>query len=138
MGCGAGRVSLYLERKGLKVVAFDRSPLAIRLCRKRGVKDARVLPIEQIARFPADSFDTVVMFGNNLGLLGNYEKARRLLRQLYRLTTANAVILGESLNPYETTTAGASPLPAPQSSTRSHGRADTHPDPIPGHQGTLV
>ena len=102
VGCGAGRVSLYLQRKGLKAVAIDRSPLAIRLCRKRGVNDARVLPIEQIARFPAGSFDTVVMFGNNIGLLGNYEKARRLLRQLYRLTTANAVILGESLNPYET------------------------------------
>jgi SAM-dependent methyltransferase len=100
VGCGAGRVSLYLQRKGFKVVAIDRSPLAIRLCRKRGVKDARVLSVEQISRFPAGSFDTVVMFGNNLGLLGR--KARQLLRHLYRLTSANAVILGESLNPYET------------------------------------
>lgn len=49
VGCGAGRVSLYLQRRGLRVTAIDNSPLAIRLCRKRGVKDARVLAIEQIA-----------------------------------------------------------------------------------------
>lgn len=102
VGCGAGRVSLYLQRKGLKVVAIDRSPLAIRLCRRRGVKDARVLPIEQIDRLPADSFDTVVMFGNNFGLLGGYKKAKRLLRHLHRLTSSNGVILAESLNPYQT------------------------------------
>jgi SAM-dependent methyltransferase len=102
VGCGAGRVSLYLQGKGLKVVAIDCSPLAIRLCRKRGVKDARVLPIEQIHRLPADSFDTVVMFGNNFGLFGSFRKARRLLRHLHRLTSANAVIVAESLNPYTT------------------------------------
>jgi SAM-dependent methyltransferase len=102
VGCGAGRVSLYLQRKGLKVVAIDRSPLAIRLCRKRGVRDARILPIERIDRFPAASFDTVVLFGNNFGLFGNYRKAKRLLRHLHRVTSVNAVILAESLNPYQT------------------------------------
>ncbi len=102
VGCGAGRVSLYLQRQGMKVTAIDRSPLAIRLCRKRGVRDARLLPIEQIHRLPADSFDTVVMFGNNFGLFGNYKKAKRLLRQLHRLTAGGAVILAESVNPYQT------------------------------------
>jgi SAM-dependent methyltransferase len=105
VGCGAGRVSLYLQRKGLDVVAIDRSPLAIRLCRKRGVKDARVLPVERIDRLPAQSFDTVVMFGNNFGLFGSFRKARRLLRRLHRLTSDDAVILAESLNPYPTTLA---------------------------------
>jgi SAM-dependent methyltransferase len=102
VGCGAGRVSLYLQRKGLTVVAIDRSPLAIRLCRRRGVKDARVLPIERIDRLPAGSFDTVVMFGNNFGLLGGYKKAKRLLRRLHRVTSSEAVILAESLNPHQT------------------------------------
>ena len=64
IGCGAGRASLYLQRRGLKVTAIDNSPLAIRLCRQRGVKDARVLAVEQIDRFAPGSFDTVVMFGN--------------------------------------------------------------------------
>lgn len=102
VGCGAGRVSLYLQRKGLKVTAIDNSPLAIRLCRKRGVKDARVLAIEQLKRLPADSFDTVVMFGNNFGLFGSFKRAKRLLRLLHRLTSPKAVILAGSLNPYQT------------------------------------
>ena len=102
VGCGAGRVSLYLQRKGLNVTAIDNSPLAIRLCRKRGVKDARVLAIEQIDRLPASSFDTVAMFGNNFGLFGSFKKARRLLRLLHHLTTPKAVILAGSLNPYQT------------------------------------
>lgn len=102
VGCGAGRVSLYLQRQGLSVTAIDNSPLAIRVCRRRGVEDARVLAIEQITRLAGASFDTVVMFGNNFGLFGGFVKARRLLRQLHRLTSPNAVILAESLNPYPT------------------------------------
>ena len=101
VGCGAGRVSLYLQRRGLKVTAIDNSPLAIRLCRTRGVKDARVLAVEQIGRLAADSFDTVVMFGNNFGLFGSFKNARRLLRQLHRVTSPQAVILAGSLNPYQ-------------------------------------
>ena len=66
----AGRVSLYLQRKGLTVTAIDNSPLAIRVCRTRGVKDVRVLAIEQIGRLAGAPFDTVVMLGNNFGLFG--------------------------------------------------------------------
>jgi SAM-dependent methyltransferase len=100
IGCGAGRVSLFLQRRGLTVTAIDNSPLAIRLCRQRGVKDARVLAVDQIARLAPASFDTVVMFGNNFGLFGSSTKAKRLLRQLHRLTSPEAVILAESLNPH--------------------------------------
>jgi SAM-dependent methyltransferase len=102
IGCGAGRVSLYLQRKGLRVTAIDNSPLAIRLCRQRGIKDARVLAVEEIDRLAPASFDTVVMFGNNFGLFGSFVKARRLLRRLHRLTSPQAVILAESVNPYTT------------------------------------
>src|SRR5262245_26822806 len=102
IGCGAGRVSLHLQRKGLRVTAIDNSPLAIRLCRQRGVKDARVLAVEQIAQLGPESFDTVVMFGNNFGVFGSFAKARRLLRRLDGLTSPQAVILAESVNPYTT------------------------------------
>jgi SAM-dependent methyltransferase len=119
VGCGAGRVSLYLQRKGLNVTAIDNSPLAIRLCLKRGVKDARTLAIEQLNRLPADSFDTVVMFGNNFGLFGSFKKARQLLRQLHRITSPNAVILAGSLNPYQTRLAAHQRY---QRSNRQRGR----------------
>lgn len=99
VGAGAGRVPLYLQKKGLDVVAIDSSPGAVKACKKRGVKNARVLRIENLD----DSFglfDTVVMYGNNLGLLGSRTKGRRLLRQLHRVTTDRARILGEILDPY--------------------------------------
>jgi cyclopropane fatty-acyl-phospholipid synthase-like methyltransferase len=87
VGCGAGRVSLYLQSKGVRVTAIDSSPLAVRTCKKRGVKNARVLPFEDIERIREGGFTTVVMFGNNFGLFGNVRKAKRLLKQLHRMTT---------------------------------------------------
>src|SRR5579863_990265 len=39
VGCGAGRVSLELQRRGMEVVALDPSPLAARSARYRGVKE---------------------------------------------------------------------------------------------------
>ncbi len=34
VGAGAGRVALYLQKKGFDVVAIDNSPLAIKVCKK--------------------------------------------------------------------------------------------------------
>jgi hypothetical protein len=42
------------------------------------------------------------MFGNNFGLFGSFRRARRLLRELHRITTARAVLLAESIDPYVT------------------------------------
>jgi SAM-dependent methyltransferase len=103
VGCGAGRVSLYLQAHGFLVTAIDASPLAVGVCRERGVSDARVLPIEDIGRLRHGQFDTVVLFGNNFGLLGGLRKGRRLLEKLYRITTDNAVMIAETVNPYLTT-----------------------------------
>jgi SAM-dependent methyltransferase len=102
VGCGAGRVALYLQERGLRVTAIDNSPLAVKAARTRGVEDARMLPFESIARLRNGAYSTVIMFGNNFGLSGSYSRARRLLRDLHRITTARAVLLAESLDPYKT------------------------------------
>ena len=99
VGAGAGRVALHLQEKGLKVVSIDSSPGAIKVCKKRGVKDARVLRVEDLDE-SLGLFDTVVMYGNNFGLLASRTKGRRLLRKLYDLTTERGRILGEILDPY--------------------------------------
>jgi hypothetical protein len=71
------RVALELQARGREVVGIDSSPLAVEVARRRGVRDARVLPFEQVG--PAlGRFDTVVMYGNNFGLFGGEAKARRL------------------------------------------------------------
>lgn len=102
IGAGAGRNSLYLQKKGFKITAIDNSPLAIKVCKKRGVKDAKVLPIEKISIFKKNTFDTVLMFGNNFGLFSDYKKAKRLLKILYKITKKDALILTESNDPYKT------------------------------------
>ncbi len=102
VGAGAGRVSLYLQKKGFEVVAIDNSPLAIRVCKKRGVKHAKVLSIEQIDKFKPDTFDTVILFGNNFGLFGSFKKAKLLLKKFHKITSPSALIIAECGDPYKT------------------------------------
>ena len=80
-GVGAGRVALELQERGRDVVAIDVSPGAVQVARRRGVRDARLLALEDVDESLGE-FDTLVMFGNNFGLFGSRAKARRLLRQL--------------------------------------------------------
>jgi SAM-dependent methyltransferase len=102
VGCGAGRVALYLQdQKKLDVLGIDLSPLAVKVCKLRGLKKARLLAFENID-FKPGSFDSIVMFGNNFGLFGSKAKARRLLRRLSSMASPGAVLIGESLDPYKT------------------------------------
>ena len=102
VGAGAGRVSLYLQKKKFDVVAIDNSPLAIKVCQKRGVKHAKVLPIEKIGTFKTNTFDTVLLFGNNFGLFGSFKKAKTLLKKFHKITSPSALIIAENVDPYKT------------------------------------
>jgi len=101
VGCGAGRVGLHLQERGHEVVGIDVSPLAVEVSRRRGVRDVRELPITRVNR-ELGLFDTIVMFGNNFGLMGSRRRAPWLLRRLRSLTNDGARILAESVNPYTT------------------------------------
>lgn len=94
-GAGAGRVSLYLQDRGREVVAIDNSPGAIEVCRRRGVRDARLVDFADVDE-SLGSFDTIVLLGNNFGLFASPTKARRLLRRLRKLTSDDGRILAES------------------------------------------
>lgn len=83
VGAGAGRHTLDAQRRGSKVVAIDVSPGAVEVCRRRGVKDIRLLPLAAVD----DSlgiFDTVLMMCGNFGLVGNAEAAAVILRRFAR------------------------------------------------------
>jgi len=101
IGCGAGRHSLYLQRKGLKVLGIDSSPLAIRICKLRGLKKTKVMPIEDV-NFKPGSFDTIIMIGSNFGLFGSFKKARRLLKKLRKVTSKNGLIIASTRDTYKT------------------------------------
>jgi 2-polyprenyl-3-methyl-5-hydroxy-6-metoxy-1,4-benzoquinol methylase len=101
VGCGAGRHSLFLQEKGIDVLGIDNSPLAVKVSKLRGLKNAKVMSIEDI-NFKPNSFDAIIMMGNNFGLFGSYEKARKLLRKFHDMTSKNALIIAETVDPYKT------------------------------------
>jgi 2-polyprenyl-3-methyl-5-hydroxy-6-metoxy-1,4-benzoquinol methylase len=76
IGCGAGRHALYLQKKGFNVLGIDNSPLAIKVCKLRGLRKTKVMSIAQV-NFRPGSFDTVLMFGSNFGLFGSFKGAGR-------------------------------------------------------------
>jgi SAM-dependent methyltransferase len=101
IGCGSGRHSLYLQDKGFDVLGIDVSPLAIRVCKLRGLKKAEVMSIEEVD-FKPSSFDTIIMMGNNFGLLGNSKRTKRLLKRFHEMTSKNALIVADTRDPYKT------------------------------------
>ena len=101
VGCGAGRVALYLQQSGRDVVGIDNSPMAIRTCRSRGVRDARVLPVTGV-NSRLGTFDTILMFGNNFGLMEGRKRAEWLLRRFHGMTSKRGRILAQSTDPHQT------------------------------------
>lgn len=93
VGCGAGRFMLWLREKGHEVVGIDPSPGAVEACRQQGLRDVHVLSIGQVSR-RLGAFDTVLLLGGNLALLGAPPQARRNLARLHRVTAADARLLG--------------------------------------------
>ena len=102
VGCGPGRVALYLQRRRrLYVLGIDNSRLALKVAKARGVRKTRLLAFEDID-FEPRSFDSVVMYGNNFGLFGSRARAKRLLKRLHKMTSENAVVVCSSADPYRT------------------------------------
>jgi Methyltransferase domain len=105
LGCGAGRVGVHLQSRGHEVVGIDVSPLAVEVAAQRGLADARLGTLDSALR-AGERFDTILLLGNNLGLLAGERQGRHLLRKLARAATGRARILAGSFDPYD----GASEL----------------------------
>jgi SAM-dependent methyltransferase len=101
IGCGAGRHSLYLQSQGFEVVGLDNSPLALQVCRARGLKNARLLSIDRVSR-KLGVFDTLLLLGNNFALLGDPQRAVRLLARFDALTSAEGRLITQTRDPYLT------------------------------------
>jgi SAM-dependent methyltransferase len=100
VGCGAGRHSIEAQRRGLDVVAIDISPGAVEVCRRREVRDVRLLPLAAIDA-GLGTFDTVLMMCGNFGLVGAAADAVLALRTLHGMTTPSARIVLDSVDPYQ-------------------------------------
>ncbi|MBI5653722.1 MAG: methyltransferase domain-containing protein [Chloroflexi bacterium] len=101
-GCGAGRHSLVLQKRGLEVIAVDISPRIAALARARGVRDARVANLCGKLPFADSQFDTVILFGNNLGICGTLSRFQKMLRELHRITSPRGRIIATTRMPSTT------------------------------------
>jgi SAM-dependent methyltransferase len=103
VGAGAGRAALVLQERGQQVTALDTSPGAVRACRQRGVSDVYLgTPGQAAADGMAGGFDSALLLGNNIGLLGSREAAGPFLADLGALLRPGAVIVGTASDPYRT------------------------------------
>ncbi|MHA1943083.1 MAG: methyltransferase domain-containing protein [Candidatus Thorarchaeota archaeon] len=101
VGCGVGRVGDYVKSKGLEYYGVDLSPLAVEMCHKRGHENVYVMSADNIELDRSD-IKTVVLFGNNFGLMGTPEGVVRMLKGFHRVTADDAVVLAGSIDPEET------------------------------------
>jgi SAM-dependent methyltransferase len=92
LGAGAGQHALALQERGFAVTAADHSPHAVETCRRRGVRDARVIDGLQLNLTDA-GFDTVLLMQNSLGLAGSLAGLRYLLRRLHAVVRPGGQLL---------------------------------------------
>jgi SAM-dependent methyltransferase len=93
VGCGAGNHALHLQNKGLDVTALDTSEGAIRVCKERGIENTVKT---DILDFSNETFDTILLLMNGIGLAGNLDNVGPFLKHLASLLHPNGQILLDS------------------------------------------
>jgi SAM-dependent methyltransferase len=93
VGCGAGSHSLYLQQKGFNVTSIDISQNAIKACKLRGIKNAKV---QNVLDLDSQKFDTILILMNGTGIFETLSKTDKYLTKLKSLLSANGQILIDS------------------------------------------
>lgn len=101
VGCGVGRVGDYVIERGMEYYGVDRSPLAVEMCHRRGHKNVYEMSADNI-KLDRKDFKTVILFGNNFGIMGKPENVVRMLDGFHEFTTEDAMILAASRSPEPT------------------------------------
>lgn len=101
IGCGAGRFALALQDRGAAVTALDISPGAVAVARRRGVREV-VLGSAPDGVAGRAAYDTFLLMGENLGLMGGRASAAAFLAGLAAAASPAARIIGHGADPHET------------------------------------
>jgi hypothetical protein len=83
-------------------VALDVSPGALAVCEARGIREVFLGTVGALATSTGGRFQTVLMMGNNLALLGSRDGAGEMFEDLDRLLSTDGVVVGASRDPYRT------------------------------------
>ncbi len=93
VGCGAGCHALWLQEQGIEVRAIDVSGGAVEACRMRGL---RRVEQESIWNLQGETYDTLLLLMNGMGICSTLEKLPNLLRHLKGLLKPGGQILADS------------------------------------------
>ncbi|MFC5749525.1 class I SAM-dependent methyltransferase [Actinomadura rugatobispora] len=96
VGCAAGRHMLELAGTR-EVIGIDPSPGAVAVARAQGL-DARLGSVQEPGE--VGTFDTIMLLGGNLGLLGSAREAPKVLGSLAKLARPGAELLAVGHDPY--------------------------------------
>ena len=94
IGAGAGSHSLFLQKKGLEVIAIDNSLKAVEVMRKRGLKNAR--PGGLFAQYEKP-FDTVLVL-SGIGIVENLKGLENFLNCLPSILIENGQLITDSFD----------------------------------------
>ncbi|MHA2601490.1 MAG: class I SAM-dependent methyltransferase [Candidatus Thorarchaeota archaeon SMTZ1-83] len=95
IGCGAGRVGLHFQELGHEVVGIDISEVAVEISRERGLTNVYLMSADSL-EFKEGKFETVLLFGNNFGILGDEDRIVNMLKRIHAITSPDGVVLAES------------------------------------------
>ncbi|MDR7274993.1 class I SAM-dependent methyltransferase [Catenuloplanes atrovinosus] len=98
IGCGAGRHLAALRERGADASGIDPSPGAVAVCRARGL----AAEVGDLDRLPPGPYDTLLLLGGNLALLGSPADAARRLAALAAVAAPGALLLGSNIDPHHT------------------------------------
>lgn len=93
IGSGAGSHSLYLQKKGIDVLALDSSIGAIETCKQRGIKNCIH---SDIYGFNDQKFDTLLLLMNGIGIVGLLNGLDKFFNHLKTLLQPGGQILLDS------------------------------------------
>jgi SAM-dependent methyltransferase len=92
-GAGVGSHTLILQQRGFEVCALDIAPMAVEIMKKRGVRDARR---GDIFTLTGGGFDTLVMFMNGIGVVGDLAGFDRFLDRADALLAPGGQVVFDS------------------------------------------
>jgi SAM-dependent methyltransferase len=94
VGCGAGSHSLTLQNdRNLEVTSIDISENAIKTCKLRGLKNAK---IQDVMTLSNEKFDTIIALMNGTGIFGTLKETPKFLQKLKSLLNPGGQILIDS------------------------------------------
>ena len=93
VGAGAGKHSLILQNKRKNVTALDNSPGSIKVMEARGVRQVIEADIYSYER---ESYDTILLLMNGIGLAGNLQRLPILLGKFKALLNPGGQVICDS------------------------------------------